>query len=340
MAHTRAGSMSTTKRLVSASTLLLLLACSRGASRTPIEASTSRAALAASSSASSAANPTPSKLTAPTRLLSLPVSAYSVSLGLDGEFSYLLTRTAAYRLAKGKPTRKIELDLGIGPVLADSGIVYWSKGAIWNAAKDGPSVWRLAEVPRQPEYFVASRAGVAWLDRAEDGLYRIQSLAGQKPRLLVADLGEISAVHMVHDWVFFVLRAKDNTWRIGRVHVARGEPAYTASRTGPTPASLAGMESVVYYDMERSELRQLTPDLKSEHVWLKDFVCSPLAEATHIYCGRVEGLFAVLADSRKTKFLWQGPRETITLIRANASQVVWTVDMGPDQLAVDMLPAP
>ncbi len=275
---------------------------------------------------------------APTRLLSLPVSAYSIVLGLDGELAYLLTRNAAYRLAADKPPQRIELDLGIGPVLADSGIVFWSKGTIWNASKDGASVWRLATLSRQPEYFVASSAGIAWLDRAADGLFRIQSLGGQKPRVLVADQGEISALNMVHEWVFFVQRAKDNSWRIGRVHVARGEPEYTVSRTGPTPALLTGTEDIVFYDMERSEIRQLTPDLKSEHVLLKDFVCSPIYEATNIYCGRVEGLFEVLADSRKTRFLGNVRRETITLIRANSKQVVWAVDTGPDQLAIDMLP--
>jgi hypothetical protein len=276
---------------------------------------------------------------APTRLLSLPVSAYSIFLGLDGELAYLLTRNAAYRLAAGKPPQKIELELGIGPVLANSGIVFWSKGAIWNASKDGASVWRLATVSKQPEYFVASRAGIAWLDRTDGGLFRVQSLDGQKSRVLVADQGEISALNMIHDWVFFVLRAKNNSWRIGRVHVGHGEPEYTDSRTGPTPAMLTGTEDIVYYDMERSEIRQLSADLKSEHVWLKDFVCSPLCEATNIYCGRVEGLFEVLADSREPKFLWHGRRETITFIRANSKQVVWTVDTGPDQLAVDMLPA-
>jgi len=266
------------------------------------------------------------------------VSAYLVTLGLDGELAYLFTRNAAYRLAAGKPSQRIELDLGVGPVLADSGIIFWSKGAIWNAAKDGTSVWRVATLSSQPEYFVASGAGFAWLDRGEGGLFRIQSLDGQKPRVLVADQGEMSALNMVHDWVFFVLRARDNSWRIGRVHAKRGEPEYTDSNTGPTPALLAGMEDIVYYDMERSEIRQLTSDLKSEHVLLKDFVCSPIFEATNIFCGRVEGLFEVPADSRKPKFLWNGPRETVTLIRANSKQAVWAVDTGPDQLAVDMLP--
>jgi hypothetical protein len=327
-----------TKRLVSASALALLLACDRRSHREQSELATSRAAVAAPRSSYSASNVPPDKLVAPTRLLSLPMSAYTISLGLDEEFAYLFTRNAAYRLAAGKPSHKIELDFGIGPVLADSGIVFWSKGEIWNASKDGASVWHVATVRKQPEYFVASSAGIAWLDRADSGLYRIQSLDGRKPRVLVADQGEISALNMIHEWVFFVLRARDNSWRIGRVHVALGGPEYTESRTGPTPALLTGTQDVVYYDMERSEIRQLTRDLKSEHVWLKDFVCSPMYEARNIYCGRVEGLFEVVAESRKTKFLWYGLRETIALVRANAKQVVWTVDTGPDQLAVEMLP--
>ena len=294
-------------------------------------------AAATSAPSSPVAGAPPNKPPSPIRLLTLPVSAYSSVLGLDGESAFLFTRNAAYRLAPGKASQKIPLDLGIGPVLADSGIVFWSKGAIWNASKDGVSVWRKAEVPRQPEYFVASNAGIAWLDRAEDGRFQIQSLAGEKPRVLVADLGEISALHMVHDWVFFVLRAKDNSWRIGRVHVARGEPEFTAARNGPTPAMLAGLESVVYYDMDRSELRQLTTDLKSDHLWLTDFVCSPLYEATNIYCSRVEGLFEILAETRTAKFLWHGPHETVTQIKASSKQVFWTADIGPDQLAVDML---
>jgi hypothetical protein len=318
--------MSRTGKFLGASALLLLAACSRGSPRSPGEPATARAAAPAA------------KLVAPTRLLSLPVSAYTPSLALDGETVYLLTRDAAYRLVAGKPPRRTELDLGIGPVLAESGITFWSKGAIWNAAKEGGSVWRVATVPKQPEYFVASSAGIAWLDRADDGAYRLQTLDGQKARVLVAQQGEISAVHMVHDRVFFVTRGKDNSWRIGGVHIAGGEPAYTESRTGPTPAQLAGTESVVYYDMDKSEIRQLTPDLKTEHVWLKDFVCSPIHEANHVFCGRVEGLFEVLADSHTPKPLVFGRHQTITLVRANAKQVVWIADVGPDQLAVEMLP--
>jgi hypothetical protein len=280
----------------------------------------------------------PTEPVTPTRLLALPVSAYTTSLALDREYVYLFTRNAAYRLAAGRPAHRIDLELGIGPVLAESGIVFWSKGAVWNATKDGSSVWRLATVPKQPEYFVAASGGFAWLDRADDGRYQIQSLDGRTPRALVADQDQFSALHMVHEWVFFVRRGQGNSWRIGRVHVARGEPEYADAKSGPTPATLAGTESVIYYDMERSEIRELTTDLKSESVWLKDFVCSPIYEAGNVFCSRVEGLFEILAASRKPKTLLLGRGETITFLRANSQQVAWLMDTGPDQLAVETLP--
>lgn len=325
--HTPAVSMSKSSRLLGVSALVLLLACNRGAPRPQ-----------GKSAAVRAAEPPAQPLT-PTRLLTLPESAYNTLLALDGDTVYVLTRTAAHRLRPGKPPQTIELDLGNGPVLADSGIVFWSKGAIWNAAKDGSTVWRLAPLPDQPDYFVASGDGLAWFDRPKDGPYRISSLNRKKPRVLVTSDGEISAVHMVRDWVFFVQKAKDSSWRIGRIHVAGGEPAYTEPKSGPTPSMLTGTESILYYHMASSEIRELTPDLKSEHVWQRDFVCSPIHEAKNVFCARVEGFFEVLASSHKAKPLIFGRRDTITFIRANAKQVVWLVDAGADKLAVDMLPA-
>jgi hypothetical protein len=267
----------------------------------------------------------------------MPLSAYNTGLALDGDTVCLLSTNALYRLAPGKPPQKVALDLGTGPVFAPSGIFFWSKGAVWNATHDGSNVWRVAAVPTQPEYFVASDAGVAWLDRPANGPFRIQTVDGQRPRVLLSSEQDLSAVHMVHDGVFFVERAKDKSWRIGRVSIRGGDPVYTASRGGPTPAMLTGSDSVIYYDMDRSEVRQLTPDLKSENVWIQDFVCTPNYEAKDVYCARVEGLFAISAQNHQPKVLLQG-RQTITAIRANAKHVAWIVDQGGENLAVDMLP--
>jgi hypothetical protein len=325
--------MSSTKQVLAGVALLFLTACNRGLPRKAADARP-----ASTASVSSLEHAPPSQVVVPTRLLSLPVSAYAIRLGLDGEVAYLLTRTAGYRLQAGRPPDKLELDFGVGPVLAASGIVFWSKGAVWNAAKTSKAVWHVAEVAKQPEYFVASDAGFAWLDRAGDGPYRIQTVQDKKPRVLFAASDELSAVHMIHQWIYFVQREPGKSWRIGRVAMAGGEPQYSSPRTGPTPAMLTGRESPMYYDMERSAVLELTPELSSEHAWLKDFVCTPIFAARNVYCGRVEGLFEIVAETTAPKGLSFGRHETITAISANAQQVVWTVDTGPDKLAVDMLP--
>lgn len=324
--------MARTKLFLRFGALVLAVAGCRGGARAPSPQ------VRAVPSASPSAAPAAPRLTTPTVLVTLPVSAYNAWLALDGEVTYLLTPSAGYRLLPGKPAQRIDIALGNGPVLTDTGIVYWSKGAIWSAAKDSTTVWRLASVAKQPDYFVTADGRVAWLDRGEDGLYRIWSLDGQKPRVLLSRPGEISALHMVHAWIFFVERAADTTWRIGRVPVTGGQPEYTASRSGPTPALLRGSESVVYYDMQRSEVRQLTTDLKSENVWLRDFVCSPMDEAASIYCARVEGLFAVPPDTRTPRPLVSGDHLSITHVRAGPGRVAWIADAGPDRLMVETLP--
>lgn len=269
----------------------------------------------------------------------MPVSAYSASLALDGDVVYLFTSNAAYRLLAGQPAQGIELDLGIGPVLTDFGIIFWSKGSIWNAPKEGGSVRSIAKLPHQPQYFVASSAGLAWVDRTDDGVYTIQSLDGRRPRILVTSSGELSALHMIRDSIFFVQRAKDNSWQIGRVHVSGGQPDYSKSKTGATPALLTGSESIVYFERDKTEIQELSPNLERENTWLKNFVCTPLHEAKkNVFCGCVEGLFEVLADGHKPKVLVFGRQEPITFIRANERRVVWIADAGADQLAVYTLP--
>jgi len=268
----------------------------------------------------------------------MPVAAYATSLALDGDVAFLFTSNAAYRLRAGEPVHGIELDLGIGPVLTDSAIVYWSKGAICSTPKHGGPTRQLAKLPHQPQYFVATGSGLAWVDHADDRTYTIQSLDGRKPRVLVSSSGELSSLKMIGDSVFFVQRAEDNSWRVGRVRVTGGDVLFSTSRTGQTPSMFTGVDSLVYFDLKTSEIRRLMPDLQHEETWLKKFVCSPLYESTNIYCGCVEGLFEVRAEDRKPHVLIFGRRETITNIRANSEQLVWTVDPGPAKLAVYMLP--
>ncbi len=333
--HTRLTPM-TPKYVGIVCTLGLCLACGRPSNRTGSNASASASAMHASSPRASAER-APS-LPEPTRLAKMAISAYNTSLALDDEAVYLLTTNAAYRLVAGQPQQGIELDLGIGATLTQSAFIFWSKGAIWSAPKQGGVTRQLARFPHQLQYFVASGESFAWVDRSDDGLYTIQTLSGRRPRILVSFTGEISALNMIGELVYFVHRPTDGSWRIGSVRITGGEPAYSTERKGRTPAMLTGSDYIYYYDVDKSEIQKLLPDLHQEELQLEKFVCSPINVASRIYCGCVEGLFEVSKEDHKPRVLMHGRRGSITNIRSNSKLVAWTFDAGPEMLAVDMLP--
>jgi hypothetical protein len=252
---------------------------------------------------------------------------------------YLLTSNAAYRLVPGQNPQGFQLELGFGAVLTRSSFISWSKGAIWRTPKQGGPSIQIAKCPHQPQYFVTSGEQFVWIDRSDEGLFTIQTLSGLKPRTLLSTTDEISALNMIHDSVFFVHRPVNGSWRIGRLRLSGGEPTYTSMKNGTTPAMLSVSDEIFYYDMTKSEIRRMGPELQNEETLVKDLVCSPLAVATQIYCGCVEGLFEVSRDLHKPRVLVYGRRASITEIKANANFVAWTSDLGPNKLAVEMLPA-
>ena len=323
------------KNLAIACMLGLGLACGRRSNRT--EGNASASAIRSNSPPTTGAR-APDRLE-PTRLTKMAVSAYSTSLALDDNAVYLLTTNAAYRMVAGQPVQGIELDLGIGAVLTPSAFIYWSKGNIWRAPKEGGQARTLAKFPHQLQYFVNWGDSFAWVDRSDEGLYTIQTLKGTKPRTLVSSTGEISALDMIDESVYFVQRPTDGSWRIGSVRVTSGEIEYSAERKGRTPSMLTGSDDIYYYDVDKSEIRRLLPNLRGEETVLTKFVCSPINAANRIYCGCVEGLFDVSKETRKARVLVYGRQGSITNIKANDKLVAWTVDAGPNMLAVDMLPA-
>jgi hypothetical protein len=318
--------------------VLCLLGVSLGCTRQPKhEESRDQAKLSQEPATRPSTQPRPN-LVEPTVLVEMPVSAYGSSLALDEEAVYLMTPNAAYRLIPGQPAHGIELDLGIGPVMTRDAFVYWHAGAIFRSPKAGGQTKVIAKFPHEPQYFVTSGANLAWVDRNDDRVYTIQTLQGRDTRVLVKSETELSALNMVGDAVFFVHKAQDSSWRIGRVQLSGGEPVYTSSKIGPTPAMLTGSEHITYWDLKTSDLRVLPLTLEREDTWLKDLVCSPNYEAKNIYCGCVEGLFEVQVGDHKPNVLSHGRQESITFIRADSKRVVWIVDKGPNRLAVNMLP--
>lgn len=258
---------------------------------------------------------------------------------MDDDATYLLTSTAAYRLLDGESAQGLRLDLGVGSVLTRSSFVFWSHGSIWSAAKEGGPARELAKFPHQPQYFVSSGDALAWLDQSEDGLYTIQALEGRKPRVLLSSMGEIRALDMIGDVVYFVQRPTADSWRIGFVHRDGRAPEYAVTKKGRAPAQLVGSDAIYYYDLDMKRVLRLALDLRQEDVQLTELVCSPIQVSTRIYCGCVEGLFDVSKATHQPRVLVYDRPGSITSLASNSKAVAWLVDIGSDQLAVDLLPA-
>jgi len=311
---------------------LLLFACDRASKSFPPAGS------------GSAPTPGPSRpvpaasVSSPKRLTTLAGSAYNSSITMDDEAVYLMTSNAAYRLVEGQPAQGIRLELGIGPILTRTAFVFWSNGVIWSAPKQGGVPRELAKFLHQPQYFVTSGEALAWVDQTEDGLYTIQSLDGRKPRVLLSSSGEIRALDMIDDRVYFVQRPTADSWQIGYVHLDGRPPAYGITKKGRAPSQLAGSDGLYYFELDTQRVLRLSLDLRQEEVQSKELVCSPIGVSSRIYCGCVEGLFDVSKSTHEPRVLVYNRPGTITSISANSKAVAWVSDIGADQLAVDLLP--
>lgn len=282
-----------------------------------------------------ASTPTPIE---PTVLLSLPISAYHTAVYVDGDSNYLLTGAGAYRIRPKEKPSLFRLDLGEGAVMTSADFLYWSKGAIWSAAKSGGPSRRLGTVPDRPQFLVTDGGDFAWIDKNEDVGFTIQRLEGKHPRIIYRSPGSIDAATMLNAWVFFVERNADGAWRFGGISLAGGEPAFTERRRGRTPAMLATASDLYYYDGTTRDVRRLSPDFQHEDTIAKDLICSPIAVSQSVFCGQVDGLFEVSTRTKSPPRKLHDVRNSVTAIAASHGRVVWVSDVGQNQLAVNMLP--
>jgi hypothetical protein len=269
--------------------------------------------------------------------LALPTSAYQASLAIDDDAVYVLTSDAAYRVPNAGRVQKTALDLGIGPALTRGFVLFWSKGGLWRAPKRGGKAERIATLERQPQYFVSSGDAFAWLDRDDAGKFSIYALDRKTPRLVYAAPGMIDAATLLQDSVFFVERVAEGSWRFGRVSVTGGQPAFSAPKSGRSPAMLAGVRDVTYYDGNQLEVRALSPDFQREETLMKDFICSPIAAAERLYCAQLQGLYELLDRGRPARLLSESGRAPVAALVASRTYVAWLSDVGPDQLELKTL---
>jgi len=277
----------------------------------------------------------------PMTLLTLDRTAYHTKLDLAGDAIYLLTLEGAFRLVQGQAPQEMKLDLGGSAVATPSAIIFWSKGFLWLAPKQGGPPGRLASVKNQPMFIVAVEERFAWIGPDEQGHHAIFVLRYGKPHAVYVASGMVAAATMVEDRVVFLERPETDSWRLGSVPRDGGPPTFTETRNGRYPAMLVASAREVYYyffdDKDTSEVRAVSSDLQTERVVASHFICSPFAVADRIFCGHVEGLFEITPDSGSPKLVYPNIASSITAIAADRNRVVWVSDIGPDKLAVKML---
>ncbi len=317
-------------RALSWMALSLALGCD-GRHAAPAAASASAKPVGLSSAAAAPA-------ATPVTLLSAPLSAYAATLAVDEEAAYLMTSGAAYRLVPGRSPERWELDLGSSPALTDENIVYWSAGALRQIAKRGGKPASLAEVPSQPRRIVASKGHFAWLDRSADGRASIQTLHGSQPVVVHQASGDIPALALIDDQVFFVEQAEGSEFRIGVVPLSGGSTRYTASRRGRPPSRLAAASEVFYYEGPTPMIHRLSVDLSRDEVLARGVICSPIAAAEKLYCAQPAGLLELGLDGGPARTLARGRSGTITALAASRTWLASLVDAGENQLAVELLP--
>jgi hypothetical protein len=271
-------------------------------------------------------------------MLALPSSAYHASLEPDEEGFVVLTRTAAHRLVPGGAPLEMPLDLAFGATTTRQSVLFWSDGAVRQAPKRGGSPRQLAGLPARPQRFVSSGDEFVWLEKNAENRFSIVTLNGAKPHLTYASTGRIEALAMLSDWVFFVERPADGSWRIGGVKHIGGTPVFTAPRQGRAPAMLVAAQQLYYYDGNTIEIRRLSPDLQQEETLAKGFVCSPLAVFEHVYCAQVDGIFELRAGALPRRLVPARLGTPITALAVNERHVAFVTDAGADKLEVKVVP--
>ena len=273
-------------------------------------------------------------------LLTLDRTAYHTKLNLASDAIYLLTMEGAFRLVQGQAPQEMKLDLSESAAATPSAIIFWSNGFLWLAPKQGGTPGRLARVKNRPMFIVAVEERFAWVGPDEQGLHAVFVLQHGKPHAVYVASGIVAAATMVEDRVVFLERPETNSWRLGSVPRGGGPPTFTETRIGRYPSMLVAANDVYYYyfdDKDTSEVRAISPDLRTERVVASHVICSPFAVADRVFCGHVEGLFEISPDNGSPQLVYPNIASSITAIAVDQNRVVWVSDIGPDKLAVKML---
>jgi hypothetical protein len=281
------------------------------------------------------ASAAPAERSGPQSLHRLELSAYTSTLTADDEGIYVLASHGAYRFIEGEPVARWAVELGDTPALTDSGFVYWLDGALRQVPKRGGPAEILAKVPRAPRRLCASGKRLVW-EEQDEAASLIRTLDGSAPRTIYRGAGQIEALSIMDDQVYFV-ESSGQKWRLGSVPLSGGAARFGEPHGARAPAQLAASGDVFYYDGPSSSVRRVASDLSREEVIARDVICSPLAVADRVYCAQLSLLFDLDRNGGRARSLAPKRAGNITALVATPTRVAWLLDVGDNRAELEVL---
>jgi hypothetical protein len=261
-------------------------------------------------------------------------SPYHARLFADEEAVVLVTQTGFTSFRAGKAPEEHAVSLGSVAVRQGGALVFWRDGSLWEISLSGEGERSLAPLSHPPRYLLASQRHLAWIQAVRETGTSLQTLSAGGVRNVYDSDDSVSAAVMRGADVYWILRSRDGSWKIGRVGLD-GEHQLTRAHQGRPPASLArGPDGIYFYDGPKRGVRKLSFDLEREDAVATSVVCSPLVVSNRVVCAQVGGLFEVPASGGTPRFLAAERAGPITATAATDDRAFWVAENGNERLVV------
>jgi len=261
-------------------------------------------------------------------------SAYHARLFADEDGVVLLRQTGFVTFRAGKAPEEHAISLGPVAVRRGGSLVFWRAGRLREISLSGEDERDLAALPRPPQHLLASEGQLAWIQMDPQTGASLQTLSAGDVHVVYDSEDSVAAAVMRRTVIFWVLRSRDGSWKIGRVDLD-GQHQMTLAHHGRPPAMLAlGPDGVYFYDGPERGVRKLTFDLGREDAVSSHVICSPLVVSSRVVCAHVGGLFDIPGSGTAPRFLASERAGPITAMAATDDRAFWVAENGNDQLIV------
>jgi hypothetical protein len=143
-------------------------------------------------------------------------SAYHARLFADEEAVVLVTQTGFTTFRAGKAPEEHAGALGVA-VRQGGALVFWRDGSLREISLSGEGERSLAPLSHPPRYLLASEEHLAWIQMEGETRTSLQTLSAGVVRQVYGSADSVSAAVMRGADVYWVLRSRDGSWKIGRV---------------------------------------------------------------------------------------------------------------------------